>query len=544
MKASSSEEEKKYALEVKNLLKKKSHASKFYFKIYQSIKHDQTEKVNETVAKQLNISQNQLTSLLNGNNKALAKICRSVKANELWSYFLEVEELLEFERSLAKITYQQKQNALSNEIWTNGSLSDGEFDLIVDLNVIDAIYFGKKSETLSSRVMDIPLDFSKDKEEQTSKNNKEEIKEEQTSQENDSSKKEEDIKKEQEQENKEKEQENEKNQDKDKTTKSEKFICQDPSSINLENIFTNQNITEKDQNEEDQVINQNQNNNQESRQKENQKQEAMDSYLGGDFPIFPDNENSGCQKSQDSIEMFGGYFCIPHFCKGAFCLEIELIPGRKEVADKTNCIKCLIDFADHELEETYLQKAHLAPRQNSLEFFWLRTPVFLADMFNFNPKLITKPPYKADKKTPDTYKSTVEEIRSLQNTLFPEIIGNFIEKSGKMEGMMSNKAMLNALLTDTCDNISSIMPEGISSDEMIRQCSNDNKNLKSRFLLSENQRNNLKQENIDFLLQRWQVWNDYLKEFSENAKAINELIRKLPPSDQIDKITNKDCKAL
>ena len=63
-------------------------------------------------------------------------------------------EQVELELDLAQLETQVGHDIIQDEIWANGTLRDAPFDLVVDLNVIDIILFGKESDIPLARWAD------------------------------------------------------------------------------------------------------------------------------------------------------------------------------------------------------------------------------------------------------------------------------------------------------------------------------------------------------------------------------------------------------
>ncbi|MBT4936444.1 hypothetical protein HON22_00855 [Candidatus Peregrinibacteria bacterium] len=63
----------------------------------------------------------------------------------------ELTDLLSFDIELETLQTEIEVTAKADEIWSNGTLTDSVFDLVVDLNMIDIILFGLEAEIPKSR---------------------------------------------------------------------------------------------------------------------------------------------------------------------------------------------------------------------------------------------------------------------------------------------------------------------------------------------------------------------------------------------------------
>ena len=63
----------------------------------------------------------------------------------------ELKDLLSFDIDLEKLQTEIEVTTKADEIWSNGTLTDSVFDLVVDLNMIDILLFGLEAEIPKSR---------------------------------------------------------------------------------------------------------------------------------------------------------------------------------------------------------------------------------------------------------------------------------------------------------------------------------------------------------------------------------------------------------
>jgi hypothetical protein len=536
-----------------------------YQNIYQSLQASTIEEPLDNTARALGISSDELESALSqGEN--LDQICADLLENiDYFECLEEAEALFAFEQTLSEMVAGEKQNALASEIWSNGTLFDSDFDLVVDLNVVDVLYFGSEAQTPNSRTFD---PFARNRrndtiEEDTARSQQSETSSAQgsqdTAQDNESvSQNEEDV----ESETSETESEDSNPVNEQGYLENNDYLnaaCRDPEALYFTgNNNANQEATENNSEAEGNHSEANEQSegsngsrgNQNSAQDQDRDLNAADNTLpplpeeplGGDYPEFELATEEEC--SGEEVALFGNIYCVPEFCTSVLCVDIEFVPGRAKVATRENSIKGLIDFAFAELEEAYLQKERLAPERNTLVHFDIRS-WNLSDLGE-NIRIIDKAPTSTDRTTVDQFKTTREEFYEMQSEMFPEGIGAFADNLESTRGFINNRALLDSLLRPQCEEFLARQLSGASESELFDQCLRgldastspllqDPERIR-KFKIELNEEGQWETKN-----QAWRELTTDFQEFTKTAQALNQVLRSLPAADKYVRNGSRDC---
>ncbi|MBI5414494.1 hypothetical protein HZA38_03180 [Candidatus Peregrinibacteria bacterium] len=135
-----------------------------YKKIYEKFQFAPTETAITRVSGQMGMKKesverilttNPLELTIEGDLSQITKIpfCQSNRSEDiLGRCLMEFQDLFKSVRSLAEYEVVLKEEISSGDRWTNGTLIDGSFDIIVDLNVIDVILFGPRAKAPQPRL--------------------------------------------------------------------------------------------------------------------------------------------------------------------------------------------------------------------------------------------------------------------------------------------------------------------------------------------------------------------------------------------------------
>jgi hypothetical protein len=367
------------------------------YKTISSEVHSNENKISKnaytSVAKSLEISVLELKAMLLENPDKKQDYCNDQDeiacANSLLKDFCPNQDSLNFsflncqiqlskriksEYSRYKFQEELHNYVLSSQAFTNGTLKDtggNSFDIVVDLNIIDLIFFGDKMTIIKSGSPFLPIDYSKRQKEKDENNNLDDTK-------NDN---------EQDNDNKEGSDEsdndivNSEGSDTSSTgennlteTEKEEGFCRDPEELFLSYSIETQIIginNEKNKVKFTDIKNQNLVSNYKDIQMGNIIPEQI-KYTGGEYPdlsIYEKNKNK-CNKEEKSY--LQGLICIPEFCTDVVCVKIKIKTGYREVAlRRLDCIECHIDRGNEALLPFIGTLGQNTPNSNPMESFFL-----------------------------------------------------------------------------------------------------------------------------------------------------------------------------
>lgn len=132
----------------------KNFSENFYSDIKNEVYENEQKQLIESIQAALKTREEFVENLLNDNlsideQKELDNLCANNAKSGISAKQICLENIEEFiaaEIDLAKIQSQMNAELSVNEIWSNGTLVDSPFDLVVDLNIIDVILFGSEAE--------------------------------------------------------------------------------------------------------------------------------------------------------------------------------------------------------------------------------------------------------------------------------------------------------------------------------------------------------------------------------------------------------------
>lgn len=118
-----------------------------YLQIYEQTKTEIGEKSLERVSKQSTLNTEDLNKALQGNfTPAFFQMCEKYFPKMTSSALYQCQNFLrenhEYEKKLNTLENQLQNESNSSEIWTDGSLENSFFDLLVDFQIIEIILFG------------------------------------------------------------------------------------------------------------------------------------------------------------------------------------------------------------------------------------------------------------------------------------------------------------------------------------------------------------------------------------------------------------------
>lgn len=125
-----------------------------YLRVYNDIKNTTPQIAVQRVAGFADVSVEDITALRDGEISLGTKGLCGDFFDGVMTCEREILDALEFETSLMELEVDMKEQLQASEIWANGSLADSGFDLIVDLNIIDVILFGKRANIFLQRFED------------------------------------------------------------------------------------------------------------------------------------------------------------------------------------------------------------------------------------------------------------------------------------------------------------------------------------------------------------------------------------------------------
>lgn len=559
-------------------------AGSFYSDIYKTVKESPGENARDRVSVQLGISKSTLKEIVNKtiSSGELAGLCGSLmglRVSEMTQADLlvcadEISKLYDFELEIAKLENTQSQKALATEIWSNGTLADSEFDLVVDLNLIDVLFFSSTAAIPNARVYNL---FDGEKDDHGYYDDNYETDEDYADLEADEMETEnvnvadsnvDDSERRMSVAKKAKE---ESLVEKLMGVDEQKFVayenvCSAPDQL----LLTSETLEmlEKDSKEIEQEVGDGSSS--PKRKIYNRKEDwtaQSSNYKGGNYPTFADvssgsgsgsgsgskvNWGSGVGCQGEAFSMFGGDFCIPKFCNENICVDVELIKDIKKRETKENCIECLVDFAAKNIKEAYDQKERLNPCQNTSVHFNIRCSHLPMPRFNFN--IFGKAPTATNAETSDQKKTVTEEVREIQKDFFIATDSDGVPTTTTVSAagigddntkIMSNRAILDMLIKD-CADVTALIPEGDSKD-MIKMC-RENMEKQGGIMIFENAQ--YKQSLRAILKSKGQneLRGQYFKEMNQQFTALSseietiaKLLAQMISAKEIDKKA-QDCK--
>lgn len=518
----------------------------YFSSIYNKIKTSSHEEVLSRMSKQTGLSSSEVDDILEGSisQEAITSLCKNdLKIDGLFQCMNELQNLYQFERSVAQTEAMEKELAYASEIWANGTKADSSFDLVVDLNIIDVIYFGSEAQIPKARIYD---PFSDDNDEtittDTATGDDTDNTEDTT---NDDT---------------------ETDTDNDTDDNEDRVITVCPAEGECTEVVISQPVCASDPSEivldqdAQQVAEENTEATNQSGSKDQwyRKDEWTGyeyNYKGGTYPSFYDensDDDSGSEScSGQEVGMFGNMWCIEKFCTNFICIDIKFIKGSKSSTRKENCIKCLLNYASEELEEAYNKKESLNPSHNTPVIFDIRN--FFLGNFNIKVFIDKKPPPSGDRQTRDQDYTVAQEVRFIQTESFP-LAG--AAASENTDQMVKNRDILNMILENDCEAFLARIPSYASTSAgeggtngTYTKCAESREALKSPLLVEENSRELLrkfKQKALetrkeDYSKNYWEEIQQYLTEFSGMAIAINDTFMEFPNAAQIN-AKKTDCK--
>lgn len=122
-----------------------------YLRIYDNLKYKAPKLAAKRAASFFELSADDIVALTEGEfPDSVQEYCGDTfdsvvdcRTEILDAYILELE--------LFYLEQELEEEAYASEVWSNGTLEDGSFDLLVDLNLIDLIIFGKRAKIATER---------------------------------------------------------------------------------------------------------------------------------------------------------------------------------------------------------------------------------------------------------------------------------------------------------------------------------------------------------------------------------------------------------
>lgn len=520
----------------------------FYSKIYDEIKKSKYETPLDRSSSQLGISSDELLGILNDKTE-LSKICKQLGKNEIHACYNEASQLFLFEKEVAEIEATEKIHAQATEMWMNGTLNDNDkFDVVVDLNIIDVIYFGKAARIPTSQEFNIFDDNDDDKSDETPEDPEAEKDfgaidlptyevitepgEEESSDETENNE----------------EEENEKITEEPTEEDYSKFICQDPDAL----FFgSGENKSDEEITSDDNSISPDSSDN-----KNNSKSSdkttlragvisgADNHYLGSTYPTFG-NEDMDSEDTcdGDEVEMFGNMFCIPKFCDNVLCIEIEFIagrtPDRTTGTGKEDCIKCLVDYASNDIEESYRVKDRLNPESHSTKHFWSR--IWPPGELSFHIDVFTKPTGVAERITREKDMTLIEEYRSAMADSISQGSAAFVASDGSVDVSIDNKALLVSIIGNECLNYLNTAKAHSALSDIAKNCQINLENSQSALIQTNKKIREFivkytEKKQQERKIHRWEeIIKNGFENFASQAKTINKIFRALPSKKDLVK---------
>src|SRR6185295_17276599 len=128
-----------------------------YNHVYEDLSQKPQEIALERVSKQLAISNSELQKILGGaaDTALLGKLgfCGGTELTptQIFACSTKVQDMFAEEELFASYEVPLEAEISAGDRWANGTLSDGSFDIVVDLNVIDVILFGASATVPTAR---------------------------------------------------------------------------------------------------------------------------------------------------------------------------------------------------------------------------------------------------------------------------------------------------------------------------------------------------------------------------------------------------------
>lgn len=127
-------------------------ANDFYTKIQNKVSLEENTTITKNLSMATSLPQDILARLIAGTNsfqdtEAINAWCGESRTRDLESACkTNLKNLAKFEIDLNQLQTTLDNHLTKDEMWANGTIADSAFDLVVDLNIIDTILFGKDSD--------------------------------------------------------------------------------------------------------------------------------------------------------------------------------------------------------------------------------------------------------------------------------------------------------------------------------------------------------------------------------------------------------------
>ncbi len=436
-------------------------------------------------------------------------ICKS--SSILVDYYQCKEKIQKTYAQEIKILQQEYRlhwESLSESVWANGTLEDGSFDVLVDLNIIDTIFFGRNAKisggpnpflfdenSVSGVLPPGSTSYSASKNVQYgSLNNNANGTNTDTKTENTNKK-----------------------DPSNKNTQDPAQMCIDPEALFVKKP------SDSGSSGSDNTKNGNESENNNTREAELQRQRLLGNFSGSrtrnylNTSAFPENTEDTCTGEQ--VALFGKRVCIDLRCDDIICIHITLIPGYRKVQMQDNdCIECSIHKGLNVLQPLSGLSGKLSPNDAPTEpwfltafanlfrnaggkFVWIWKPlpflVYDNPQQNEGPKSVITPKSStsstnSNKTTSSTSSSSVQATTPESKTPKKET-----KKKTKEERIAELDSMNQVLFRlqdseyDNCDLILSKLPPGIENISSVFQaCQDDSDQRKlqaeGKFLTTSN----------------------------------------------------------
>lgn len=432
-----------------------------YKKVYGELGEDFSEgalttsrKTLDRVSSMIGVSSDTYLSAIKGTMTDSVRICG---IQESTKETLTTDALLNCQKRLQSL-YSEEYNrnffewriqydALAREAWMNGSLLDGSFDLVVDLNVIDLILFGKEASVPSGPS---PLWYDSDADSNASGDS--------FTQEGGGSS-------------------NAGGGGGDSQSGSGANspsptpssggdqtgqICVDPDALFFDEGGDGAGDAENDAQHWHDL------------QSGALFEAGEYGYLGGTYLDFVDlaqEEEEECDGEEVSI--FGGTVCIPKFCTDIICIKITFVPGYRKVSGQQNidCVECSVVRGLEVVRKLYGLSGKLTPSDAPTRNFFLTAFANLFRNVTSSVTIISKPlPFLVYKTQNDPTPVTKDFAgESPSSTPSPEQVRQEREQFYQDQ----NKELFDLLEKQNCESkLSSVRGDGIQS-EIVEECKKD-----------------------------------------------------------------------
>jgi hypothetical protein len=433
-----------------------------YKKIYDQLGKDFSEgavtnsrKTLDRVSSMIGVAPEQYLSAIQGKTPSALAICgiretdkKIISSDEAIACQGKLEQLFSEEYSRNSFEWRLQYDALAREAWMNGSLLDGSFDLVVDLNVIDFILFGKNATVPSAPS---PLWYDGDAN-NNSGGNDSSIPGEESPRSDDT---------------------DEGSQSGDKKTSPSPSpssdsdqtgqICIDPDALFFEKEENSERINTQ---------------NAIQKRKDLQSGALFESgeygYLGGtylDFAELANEEDEECDG--DELPIFGGRVCVPKFCNDIMCIKITFLPGYRAVSNKQklDCVECSVQRGLEVVRKLYGLPGKLAPNDSPTRNFFLTAFSNLFRNITSSVTIISKPlpflVYKTQNDPPPITKNYEGEPPSQTPSVEEE------KEEREKSYYDQNKDLFEILDQQNCESkLAAVRGDGIQS-EIIDECKKD-----------------------------------------------------------------------